>query len=99
MREIVSLLTPRYQQLPEAKPIEIVGIEGSINLLFPEYLVNKCFVILKETSDAKCWLQVKFRSLFRLSTCVHFTLTFFLKNMCCCNMHSDWLQLSPTASM
>ena len=59
MRAMVSLLTPRYQLLPEAKPIEIVGIEGSINLLFPEYLVNKCFVTPKETSDAKCWLKVK----------------------------------------
>ena len=38
MRGIVSLLTPRYQLLPEAKAI--VGISGSINLLFPEYLVN-----------------------------------------------------------
>jgi len=48
MRGIVSLLTPRYQLLPEAKPRAIVGIEGSINLLFPEYLVNKCFIIPKE---------------------------------------------------
>jgi len=48
MRGIVSLLTPKYQLLPEAKPRAIVGIEGSINLLFPEYLVNKCFIIPKE---------------------------------------------------
>jgi hypothetical protein len=53
MRGIVSLLTRRYQLLPEAKPKAIVGIEGSINLLFPEYLVNKCFIIPKERSDAK----------------------------------------------
>ena len=50
MRGVVSLMTPRYQLLPEAK---IVGISGSINLLFPEYLVNKCFIIPKQTSDAK----------------------------------------------
>ena len=59
MRGIVSLLTPIYQLLSEAKPRSIVGIEGSINLLFPEYLVNKCFIIQKETSDAKWWLKVK----------------------------------------
>ena len=53
MRGIVSLLTRRYQLLAEAKPKAIVGIEGSINLLFPEYLVNKCVIIPKETSDAK----------------------------------------------
>jgi hypothetical protein len=53
MRGIVSLLTPRYQLLPEAKPRAIVGIEISISLLFHEYLVDKCFIIPKETSDAK----------------------------------------------
>ena len=34
--------------------LNLVGISVSINLLFPEYLVNKkCFIIPKETSDAK----------------------------------------------
>ena len=28
-------------------------VSNLINLLFPEYLVNKCFIIPKETSDAK----------------------------------------------
>ena len=37
MRGIESLLTPRYQLLPEAKPSTIVGIKGSIDVLFPEY--------------------------------------------------------------
>ena len=59
MRGIVSLLTPRYQLLPEAKPSAIVSIEESINLLFPEYLVDKCFIIPKETSDAKMMAEGK----------------------------------------
>ena len=53
MRGIESLLTPRYQLLPEAKPSAIVGIKGSIDVLFPEYTVNGCFIIPKETMDTK----------------------------------------------
>ena len=46
MRVIALLLSPRYQLLSEATPRTIVGTEGTIKVLLPEYQVYKCFIIL-----------------------------------------------------
>ena len=46
MRVITLLLSPRYQLLSEATPRTIVGTEGTIKVLLPEYQVYKCFIIL-----------------------------------------------------
>jgi hypothetical protein len=46
MRVIALSLSPRYQLFAEATPGEIVGTEGAINVLLPEYQVYKCFIIL-----------------------------------------------------
>ena len=45
MRVIVLLLSPRYQLFSEATPRKIVGTEGTIKVLLPEYQVYK-FIIL-----------------------------------------------------
>jgi hypothetical protein len=45
MRVIALLLSPRYQLFAEATPGKIVGTEGAINVLLPEYQVYKCFII------------------------------------------------------
>jgi hypothetical protein len=52
MRVIALLLFPRYQLLSEATPSTIVGTEGTIQVLLPEYQVYKCFIILN-----KCAIQ------------------------------------------
>jgi hypothetical protein len=46
MRVITLLLPPRYQLFSEATPRKIVGTEGTIKVLLPEYQVYKCFIIL-----------------------------------------------------
>jgi hypothetical protein len=46
MRAIALLLPPRYQLFSEATPRKIVGTEGTIKVLLPEYQVYKCFIIL-----------------------------------------------------
>jgi hypothetical protein len=46
MRVITLLLSPRYQLFSEATPRKIVGTEGTIKVLLPEYQVYKCFIIL-----------------------------------------------------
>ena len=40
------LLSPKYQLFSEVTPRKIVGTEGTIKVLLPEYQVYKCFVIL-----------------------------------------------------
>jgi hypothetical protein len=46
MRVVTLLLSPRYQLFSEAKSRKIVGTEGTIKVLLPEYQVYKCFIIL-----------------------------------------------------
>jgi hypothetical protein len=46
MRVIALLLSPRYQLFTEATPRKIVGTEGTIKVLLPEYQVYKCSIIL-----------------------------------------------------
>ena len=46
MRVISLLLSPRYQLFSEATPRKIVGTDGTIKVLLPEYQVYKCFIIL-----------------------------------------------------
>jgi hypothetical protein len=46
MRLIALLLSPRYQLFSEAPPRTIVGTEGTIKVLLPEYQVYKYFIIL-----------------------------------------------------
>jgi hypothetical protein len=46
MRVMALLLSPRYQLYSEAKPRKIVGTEGTIKVLLPEYQVYKCFIVL-----------------------------------------------------
>jgi hypothetical protein len=46
MRLIALLLFPRYQLFSEAPPRKIVGTEGTIKVLLPEYQVYKYFIIL-----------------------------------------------------
>ena len=46
MRVIALLLSLRYQLFSEATPRKIVGTEGTIKVLLPEYQVYKCFIIL-----------------------------------------------------
>jgi hypothetical protein len=46
MRVITLLLSPRYQLFSEATPRNIVGTEGTIKVLLPEYQVYRCFIIL-----------------------------------------------------
>ena len=44
MRVIALLLSPRYQLFSEATPRKIVGTEGTIKVLLPEYQVYKCAI-------------------------------------------------------
>ena len=46
IRVITLLLSTRYQILSSALPLKIVGTEGRITVLLPEYQVYKCFIIL-----------------------------------------------------
>jgi len=46
MSVIAFLLSPMYQLFSEAAPRKIVGTEGTIKLLLPEYQVYTCFIIL-----------------------------------------------------
>ena len=46
MRIIALFLSPRYQLFSEATLMKIVGTEGTIKVLLPEYQVYKCFIIL-----------------------------------------------------
>jgi hypothetical protein len=46
MKVIAFLLSPRYQLFSEAAPRKIVGTEGTIKVLLPEYQGYKCFIIL-----------------------------------------------------
>jgi hypothetical protein len=46
MRIIALLLSPRYQLISAATPMKIVGTEGTIKVLLPEYQVYNCFIIL-----------------------------------------------------
>ena len=46
MRLLAPLLSPWYQLLSEATPRTIVGTEGTITVLLPEYHVYECFIIL-----------------------------------------------------
>ena len=46
MRVITLLLSTRYQLYSEATSRKIVGTEGTIKVLLPEYQVYKCFIIL-----------------------------------------------------
>ena len=39
-----TLLSPRYQLFSEATPRKIVGTDGTIKVLLPEYQVYKCFI-------------------------------------------------------
>jgi hypothetical protein len=50
MRIIALVLSPRYQLFSEATPRKIVGTEGTIKVLLPEYQVYKCF-IMNSTND------------------------------------------------
>ena len=52
MRVITLSLSPRYQLFSEATLRKIVGTEGTITVLLPEYQVYKCFIILNN-----CWIQ------------------------------------------
>jgi hypothetical protein len=51
-RVISLLLYPRYQLLSEATPSTIVGTDGTMKVLLPEYQVYKCFII-----PNKCAIQ------------------------------------------
>jgi hypothetical protein len=51
IRVIALLLSPRYQLFSEAMPRKIVGTEGTIKVLLPEYQVYKCFIILKNCNS------------------------------------------------
>jgi hypothetical protein len=46
MRVLTLLLSTRYQLYSEATSRKIVGTEGTIKVLLPEYQVYKCFIIL-----------------------------------------------------
>ena len=46
MRVITLLLSPRYQLFSEETSRKIVGIQGTIKVLLPEYQVYKCVIIL-----------------------------------------------------
>jgi uncharacterized protein with PQ loop repeat len=46
MRVITLLLSPMYHLFSEATPKKIVGTEGEIKVILPEYQVYKCFKIL-----------------------------------------------------
>jgi hypothetical protein len=46
MRVIALLLPPRYQLFSKVMQRKIVGTEGTIKVLLPEYQVYKCFIIL-----------------------------------------------------
>ena len=53
MRVIALLLSPWYQLLSEATPRTIVGTEGTMKVLLPEYQVYKCFIILNNCAIKK----------------------------------------------
>jgi hypothetical protein len=46
MRVIAHLLFLGYQLFSEVTPRKIVGTEGTLKVLLPEYQVYKCFIIL-----------------------------------------------------
>jgi hypothetical protein len=46
MRVIALLLSPGYQLFSEATPRKIVGTEGTIKRLLPEYQIYDYFIIL-----------------------------------------------------
>ena len=51
IRVITLLLSPRYQLFSEAMLRKIVGTEGTIKVLLPEYQVYKCFIILNNCNS------------------------------------------------
>jgi hypothetical protein len=52
MRVIALLLiVPKYQLLSETTPRTIVGTEGTIKVILPEYQVYKCFIILNNCNS------------------------------------------------
>jgi hypothetical protein len=53
MRVITLLLSPRYHLFSEATPRKIVGTEGTIKVILPEYPVYKCFIILNNCAIKK----------------------------------------------
>jgi hypothetical protein len=53
MKVIALLLSSRYQAFSEVMPRKIVGTEGTIKVLLPEYQVYKCFIILITTVQFK----------------------------------------------
>ena len=60
MRVIALLLSPRYQLFSEATPRNIVGTEGTIKVILPEYQVYKCFIILNNCACQNSKLQALF---------------------------------------
>jgi hypothetical protein len=46
MRVIALVSSPKYQLFSEVMPKKIVGTEGTIKVLLPEYQVYKCFIML-----------------------------------------------------
>ena len=53
-------LSPKYQLFSEATPRAIVGTEGIIKVLLPEYQVYQCFIILNNCAIQNSKLQVLF---------------------------------------
>jgi hypothetical protein len=54
MRAIALLVSSIYQLLSEATPRTIVGTEGTIKVLLPEYQANKYFNILNNCAIQNC---------------------------------------------
>ena len=46
MKVMTLLLSTRYQLFSSALPRKIVGTEGTITVVLPEYQIYKCFIIL-----------------------------------------------------
>ena len=82
MRVIALLLSPRYQLFSDATQRKIVGTEGTIKVLLPEYQVYKCFIILNNCAIQNSKLgPFLILMLFKTNTfsCVHLKKKLILK--------------------
>jgi hypothetical protein len=71
MRVIALVLSPRYQLLSEATPRTIVGTEGTMKVLLPEYQFCKCFIILNNCAIKNFKIQVLLPS-YSVNKCIMF---------------------------
>ena len=87
MRVIALVSSSRYQLFSEAMQRKIVGTEGTIKVLLPEYQVYKCFIMLNNCAIQNCrpisygfLVLVGFVGFFLLLNCFYYytSVSFFI---------------------